>query len=850
MAVVSREEYLIALRVDLAGFQRDLATAGAVVSQWAATSGARVRQASDPFATLQKTVMAMAGGYDKLSMTANKATGVMTVGLGKTAKAATKTGGVFRRFWTSMKTDMGNFTNIFARRLSFTFATTIERMFINVLRAPKEFLGEVVQVGAEFEDAMLRTAAVASGGLEGIGRNFDDLSIKAREMGRTTTFTSTEVANAMYEMVSSGLSVAETWVTIGAVVNFAGATMSSLGVSVDVLTQIMKSWNLPASEMGDIADVLVEAINNTTLNVDRLRNALKFAAPAAAAFDQSLEDTIAVVSFFVDVTKQGGISGRAFRQALVRLASSTKKTRDVISTLNSTLDGSRITLEQLDPRTTGVIELFTTLANSTLSAAEAMTIFGARSGPVVYLAIDRIREAALAGAAGLDELRDKLEMAKVLDVSRKQFEFFMTSVKSGFLLLKSAATEFMLTIFDYVRPGVIMMQKLGMKFLGSLRDNVDLLVSSVRVLITAVGVLMGAAALTLLFKGLVIVVENLRIAFLDLTFFSEALAVVWTYLGRWDIAYILIDALMRIGSEFDVLGRLTRALTSDTEELAEESVRSGKEFKKMQAFSDMIIIGYMWWTIVIQNLVLGFKQLQLAAINAQLAFWGPDAYGIRTQAVADHYTSLQKEIQALKDSRDAIRDNMNERAGSLGMVDTATDSVIRMSDALRSQLEVLAASLGMERQLAEALAQTSLEAITFTQGLLNRIVGLDKEITILKEGEGAWIRQQAAIDWANPREISSKKSWKMSVEPVTSSLIRSANRVASPPRPKILSPSSSRKASSLDSSGESSRDPASSLNSSISSATWNASSSRRAISRAPPNRRTRSFVNSQASPRA
>ncbi|KKL99383.1 hypothetical protein LCGC14_1815020, partial [marine sediment metagenome] len=33
MAVVSREEYLIALRVDLAGFQRDLATAGAVVSQ-------------------------------------------------------------------------------------------------------------------------------------------------------------------------------------------------------------------------------------------------------------------------------------------------------------------------------------------------------------------------------------------------------------------------------------------------------------------------------------------------------------------------------------------------------------------------------------------------------------------------------------------------------------------------------------------------------------------------------------------------------------------------------------------------------------------------------------------------
>ena len=128
VAVVSREEYLIALRVDLARFKSDLAQAGAVVQQWAATSGAKVRQASDPFATLQKTVQAMAGGYDKLSITANKATGVMTVGLGKAGKKATQTGGVFRRFWGQMTTDMSYFTGIFARRLSFTFATTIERM--------------------------------------------------------------------------------------------------------------------------------------------------------------------------------------------------------------------------------------------------------------------------------------------------------------------------------------------------------------------------------------------------------------------------------------------------------------------------------------------------------------------------------------------------------------------------------------------------------------------------------------------------------------------------------------------------------------------------------------------------
>ncbi|KKL22710.1 hypothetical protein LCGC14_2432720, partial [marine sediment metagenome] len=523
-------------------------------------------------------------------------------------------------------------------------------------------------------------AAVASGGLEGIGRNFDDLSIKAREMGRTTTFTSTEVANAMYEMVSSGLSVAETWVTIGAVVNFAGATMSSLGVSVDVLTQIMKSWNLPASEMGDIADVLVEAINNTTLNVDRLRNALKFAAPAAAAFDQSLEDTIAVVSFFVDVTKQGGISGRAFRQALVRLASSTKKTRDTIATLNSTLDGSRITLEQLDPRTTGVIELFTTLANSTLSAAEAMTIFGARSGPVVYLAIDRIREAALAGAAGLDELRDKLEMAKVLDVSRKQFEFFMTSVKSGFLLLKSAATEFMLTIFDYVRPGVIMMQAVGMKFLRTLRDNVDVLIRSIRTLILAVGGLMTVAAARLIFIGLAKALEWTRIAMLDLTTATEAATLVWERFGQYIMLFLVVAVLQRVMDEFRTFERVVNSFKSSATKAGEEAEGMATEFSKLQAIVDVVIIVVQGFTMGIQEAVLWIKKTELAAGSLYLTMGLLGGFSEEfTQKIRDRVVALSDEVAILELARQAQLDELDGRIRSIGVINTQTDRVMQMS---------------------------------------------------------------------------------------------------------------------------------------------------------------------------
>ena len=78
---------------------------------------------------------------------------------------------------------------------------------------------------AGFEDQMAQVRAVTSA----TGRDFDKLTQRAKELGRTTSFTAAQVAGAMTELGRAGFQPAEILDAIGSVLNLARATSTDHG---------------------------------------------------------------------------------------------------------------------------------------------------------------------------------------------------------------------------------------------------------------------------------------------------------------------------------------------------------------------------------------------------------------------------------------------------------------------------------------------------------------------------------------------------------------------------------------------------------------------------------------------
>lgn len=351
-------------------------------------------------------------------------------------------------FISGLQQDFGSFGRIFASRIAFTFATAVERFIIgSLLLIPKAFAG-AISAGAQFEDALRRTATVAAGGFGDIEGAMDKLGKTAREVGATTTFTAVEVASAMFELVSVGLSVSETQDAIAASAELAVAVQTDLGTAIDITTQIMKAFGLNASELADIGDKLTFAIDNTTLNVSRLQAALRFAAPAAGALGISFDDMLTVVAKFVDVTKQGGIAGRAFRFMISALADPTEKAKNRIEQLG-------LTVQDVDPQMNSLTDIMKKFAFTTLDGGDALAIFGKRAGGTVAGAITDIRLGLASGVDELEKFKEGLTEAARLDLAKKQAEEFMQTLVSKWKIFVSKITELGLQIFDVIGPGII-----------------------------------------------------------------------------------------------------------------------------------------------------------------------------------------------------------------------------------------------------------------------------------------------------------------------------------------------------------------------------------------------------------
>lgn len=269
----------------------------------------------------------------------------------------------------------------------------------------KNAIEEATSVFMKFDDQMRKVQAVT----ESTGTQFDELTAQARLLGATTSFTAQEAADAMTLLGQAGFTANEVIAAMPATLNLARASMTDLGTTANIMSNIMNGFRIGADETERASDVLSKAANATNTNVTELGNAMKYVAPLAYQMSWSLEETASAAGLLSNAGIKSSMAGTVLRNSISRLLSPTAKSQQILQSYG-------ITLDAISPKTHSFAQIIDILAQSGISAADIMTVFGMRAGPGILAmlnigtgAINNMNQALMNSAGYAQAAADKMD---------------------------------------------------------------------------------------------------------------------------------------------------------------------------------------------------------------------------------------------------------------------------------------------------------------------------------------------------------------------------------------------------------------------------------------------------------
>lgn len=171
------------------------------------------------------------------------------------------------------------------------------------------------RVFMRFEDEILAVKAVTGATVE----EFKKLNQKAKELGRTTSYTAAEVAGAMAELGRGGFNPDEINKAIGAVLALGRATRTELAESAGIIINVLRAFDLNADQTTHVTDLLTAAVNNSAQTLTDLGESMKYVAPVAKEFGLSIADTVKSIGALANVGIKGSMAGTSLRNIMLRL---------------------------------------------------------------------------------------------------------------------------------------------------------------------------------------------------------------------------------------------------------------------------------------------------------------------------------------------------------------------------------------------------------------------------------------------------------------------------------------------------------------------------------------------------
>lgn len=196
-----------------------------------------------------------------------------------------------------------------------------------------DFGKTAVDTFANFEQAMASVKAKTGA----TGEEFTRLNTLAKELGRTTTKTASDVANAMTVMAGGGLSVDEIETGIGTIISIAEAGGTDVESSAEKIMTAMNVYGLEVNKMSAFMDRLANIDNKAQGSFLNYLDTYQVAGSTLKSFNINMDESIALIGAMAKQGDLGAELGNSINSIFVNLMGTSGQAKTALEELNISL---------------------------------------------------------------------------------------------------------------------------------------------------------------------------------------------------------------------------------------------------------------------------------------------------------------------------------------------------------------------------------------------------------------------------------------------------------------------------------------------------------------------------------
>ena len=287
--------------------------------------------------------------------------------------------------------------------------------------------GLVVREISNFTQALSNARAMTNATASDMAK----LEKVTRDLGASTAFSATQVADAAAMLGQAGFTVEQINKTLPATLDLAAAATIGMAQAADITAGAMAGFGIAAENSSQVADILAAVATGAKTDVTGLGEAMKMVGPVAKSVGWTLGETTAILGVLANKNIEGSMAGTALKSVISSLVNPSNNAKNAIKALG-------ISVDEIRPGVVDSVDIFKRLAAANLDTTSAFEIFGER-GAVGVLAVT-------------DALQDLDRMTGVVDnatgAARRMAEIKLDNIAGDFEQLTGALAELALKVGD------------------------------------------------------------------------------------------------------------------------------------------------------------------------------------------------------------------------------------------------------------------------------------------------------------------------------------------------------------------------------------------------------------------
>lgn len=190
--------------------------------------------------------------------------------------------------------------------------------------------------GVSFDSAMSKLQAT-SGITDKTSQSFKDLSLKAQEMGASTSFSATDAANGLTYLALAGWDVETSISRIEPVLRAAEAGGMDLALCADLVTDSMSSASVASEDFSKYLDIVAQAQRKSNTSMQQMLEAYVGAGGLFNSMNIPLEKSAALLGVLANRGTKGSEAANALISTFANIVTESGKAGKALNALNISL---------------------------------------------------------------------------------------------------------------------------------------------------------------------------------------------------------------------------------------------------------------------------------------------------------------------------------------------------------------------------------------------------------------------------------------------------------------------------------------------------------------------------------